>query len=103
MRGTVWNRHGAPRNIEIQHISPNPSIAHTNSFGQGDQLDVSNTSSEVPSRTSSVSNVRQSLSDNPRGAEGPYLTQERVVKPKEISSPKKSSQITPRYNFLIKL
>ena len=75
MRGTIWNRHGAPRNIEIQHISPNPTIAHSNSFGQADQLDsnlghdshlghldASNTSSEVPSRQSSVSNVRQSLS-----------------------------------------
>ena len=77
MRGTIWNRHGAPRNIEIQHISPNPTIAHSNSFGQADQLDsnlghdshlghldASNTSSEVPSRQSSVSNVRQSLRCN---------------------------------------
>ena len=77
MRGTIWNRHGAPRNIEIQHISPNPTIAHSNSFGQADQLDsnlgqdshlghldASNTSSEVPSRQSSVSNVRQSFSGN---------------------------------------
>merc|ERR1740129_725076 len=102
MRGTIWNRHGAPRNIEIQHISPNPTIAHSNSFGQADQLDsnlghdshlghldASNTSSEVPSRQSSVSNLRAS--------EGPYLTQERSSIPKEQSSPKKSSQITPRY------
>ena len=56
----------------------------------------SNTSSEVPSRTSSVSNVRHNLCDNAKMSEGPYLTKDRVVKPKEVSSPKKSSQITPR-------
>ena len=105
MRGTIWNRHGAPRNIEIQHISPNPTIAHSNSFGQADQLDsnlgqdshlghldASNTSSEVPSRTSSVSNVRHNLSDNAKLSEGPYLTQERSSIPKEQSSPKKSGK-----------
>ena len=85
MRGTIWNRHGAPRNIEIQHISPNPTIAHSNSFGQADQLDsnlgqdshlghldASNTSSEVPSRQSSVSNVRQSLIGNMIFVLNPY-------------------------------
>lgn len=87
---TVWNRHGAPppRNIEIQHTSTNPTIAHYNSFGANQvTLDVySNTSSEFPSRTSSVSNLRQSDKE-----QGPYLTNER-------SSPKRQSQqIAPRY------
>lgn len=93
MRTTVWNRHGAPRNIEIQHISSNPSIAHSNSFGQQRELtlDVYNNassvaSSEMPSRTSSVSNIRP--------PEGPYLTQEKARDP---SPHKKTSQITPRY------
>ena len=121
VKGTVWNRHGhhgAPRNIEIQHISPIPSIAHNNSFGhrdslnlghrdslnlghrdslnQQDILNASITSSEVPSRTSSVSNVRHSFSESSKGpTDGPYLTQERPLRPKP--SPKKTSQVTPRY------
>ena len=98
--GTVWNRHGAGpvpignhhRNIEIQHISTTPSIAHSNSFGDSkvteskNQEYLSNTSSEVPSRTSSVSNLRHSEANGP-----PYLTQD-----VRDSSPKKHSQVTPR-------
>ncbi len=102
LRTTIWNRHGAPRNIEIQHISGNPTIAHTNSFGPQQKeftLDVyntSNASSEFPSRTSSVSNFRQSETN------GPYLTHERgaipkQAPPKEVPGGKKSSQIAPRY------
>ena len=33
-RHTLWSRQAIPRNIEIQHISSTPSIAHVNSFGQ---------------------------------------------------------------------
>ena len=108
MRGTVWNRHGAPRNIEIQHVPATPSIAHSNSFGQNptakDTQEVfniaaaaaSNTSSEVPSRSSSVSNLRQDVITT----QGPYLTQEKSKLLKEQnSSPSKTSHITPRYYF----
>ena len=77
------------RNIEIQHISTTPSIAHSNSFGDSktphQEYVASNTSSEVPSRTSSVSNLR------PSEVQNPYLTQD------DKTSPKKHSQVTPRY------
>ena len=98
---TIWNRHGAlpvpgnsHRNIEIQHISTTPSIAHSNSFGDKNVIKenpdiLSNTSSEVPSRTSSVSNLRP-------GEAGPYLTQDSGNHPGGKTSPKKHSQITPR-------
>ena len=85
------------RNIEIQHISTTPSIAHSNSFGDSktpheslskhQEYLPSNTSSEVPSRTSSVSNLRPSESISGP----PYLTSDKN------SSPKKHSQVTPRY------
>ena len=85
------------RNIEIQHISTTPSIAHSNSFGDSktpheslskhQEYLASNTSSEVPSRTSSVSNLRPSESISGP----PYLTSDKN------SSPKKHSQVTPRY------
>ena len=101
---TVWNRHGAlpvtgtsHRNIEIQHISTTPSIAHSNSFGDKtipsrENPDIlSNTSSEVPSRTSSISNLRPGESHA-----GPYLTQDSGKYASGKTSPKKNSQITPR-------
>merc|ERR1712110_446852 len=68
-RHTLWSRQAIPRNIEIQHISSNPSIAHVNSFGQtssapapslpaADSI-VSNTSSAASSRASSMLNIRK--------------------------------------------
>jgi len=69
-RHTLWSRQAIPRNIEIQHISSNPSIAHVNSFGQtpsapapslpaADSIIVSNTSSAASSRASSMLNIRK--------------------------------------------